>query len=238
MKYKNFIITKDKKFIFSYNPKVACTNWKCVLRYYEGFTESYLDAKVAHDRERSGLEFLSNLENSQDYLTDEGIKKFSFVRDPYSRIVSAYANKIEPLISGQRSSKQDNPYFYDIFKTIQGFKGKEITDPIIGFVYFLEWLIEVDDFHTNNEHWLPQSKLLDIENVQYDYVGRLENIDDDASVILKELGLDISFPSQKDVRFAPTNASSRLKTFLTKESVELINAIYSADFVNFKYQRV
>ncbi|MFT4851511.1 MAG: hypothetical protein ACI83B_004077 [Sediminicola sp.] len=46
---------EKQSFIFVYNPKVACTNWKCILRYINGHKEDYLSARIAHNKELSGL---------------------------------------------------------------------------------------------------------------------------------------------------------------------------------------
>jgi hypothetical protein len=51
----NFIYMEKQSFIFVYNPKVACTNWKCILRYINGHKEDYLSARIAHNKELSGL---------------------------------------------------------------------------------------------------------------------------------------------------------------------------------------
>ncbi|MCB4438254.1 sulfotransferase family protein [Alteromonas sp. McT4-15] len=235
MSYYNFIVTRDRRFIFAYNPKVACTNWKCVFRYYDGARADYLAPDIAHDRERSGLDFLSQLNEPDVYLRDKTIKKFSFVRNPYSRILSAYANKIEPYVNKTRSEIDDNPYFYEVFGIIEQHYGRKITSVQQGFVAFLNWILNVNDFHSTNEHWLPQSKLLDIDNVSYDFIGRLEHVKEDSAHIIKQLELDIPFPKQKDVKFAPTNATERLSSFMTKEAVSLINEIYKEDFQNFDY---
>ncbi len=92
--YSNFIYDKTGGFIFAYVPKVACTNWKSLLRYMAGQAD-WLDSKLVHDKAGGGLHYLDLNGGDVDLLSDPGIPKYTMVRDPYSRVLSAYLNKVE-----------------------------------------------------------------------------------------------------------------------------------------------
>lgn len=49
MNYKNFIYDEARGFVFAYVPKVACTNWKSLLRFMAG-EKDWLDNRRAHDK--------------------------------------------------------------------------------------------------------------------------------------------------------------------------------------------
>ena len=44
--YRNFIYNAERGFVFAYVPKVACTNWKSLLRYMAGH-DDWLDNKLS-----------------------------------------------------------------------------------------------------------------------------------------------------------------------------------------------
>lgn len=226
---------EKQNFIFAYNPKVACTNWKCILRYLNG-SKDYLDPAKAHDKEGSGLTFLCDIASAEYLIKDTSIPKYAFVRNPYDRVLSAYLNKIEPYTNGQRTSDQDNTYFYKVFVEIDAYRSEHLpSKSCVDFYCFLHWLDNVDDFHTNNEHWKPQSELLNIDKVNFDFIGKLENITHDAPTLLEKINCGIEFPSQKDVKFAPTKASEKKAKYYSNEEKKLANKIFSKDFKAFSY---
>ena len=76
-KYYNFIVNNDKKIVFAYVPKVACSNWKSIMRYLAGFSD-YLDLTLAHDRSKSGLKYLSDIEDPIGVIKNKEIKKRTY----------------------------------------------------------------------------------------------------------------------------------------------------------------
>ncbi|MFT4851069.1 MAG: hypothetical protein ACI83B_003633 [Sediminicola sp.] len=235
--YFNFIYMEKQNFIFAYNPKVACTNWKSIMRYLNG-GDDYLSAALAHDRTRSGLTFLSEIGEPLKYLQDPKVPKYAFVRNPYSRVLSAYLNKIEPYVLGSRGAGDDNTYFYKVFCEIDNYRLENLIEiQKVNFYCFLSWLANVENFHTANEHWRPQVELLRVKDVDFDFVGKLENIIQDAPELLNKMGCDITFPSQKDVRFAPTKANEKLDNYYKKQERQLVEMIYQEDFVFFSYDK-
>lgn len=226
---------EKQNFIFAYNPKVACTNWKCILRYLNG-SEDYLNPSKAHDREKSGLVFLSDLQDPEKLIEDNSIPKYAFVRNPFDRVLSAYLNKVEPYATDNRNSEEDNTYFYKVFLEIEQYRKEKLREKTkTDFYCFLHWLDNVDDFHTNNEHWSPQFDLLKFGEVSYSFVGKLENLTNDGPTLLKKIKCDIEFPSQKDVKFAPTKASDKKAKYYSKQEKELVKKIFSKDFLAFSY---
>lgn len=89
-------------------PKAANSNWKYLIRKYEGF-EDYSDLSKAHDKSRSGLKYLQDFtaDRLTELLKDPTILKFTFVRDPFSRTLSCYLNKF--------SSKEKNGEEYKVY---------------------------------------------------------------------------------------------------------------------------
>jgi len=225
----HFIYSKRNNFIFTYIPKVACTNWKCILRYLDGHAD-YLNTQIAHDRVRSGLAYLSTLQDGEVLLREPTIPKFTCVRNPYTRILSAYLNKVKPFALDNATSERD-PYFYMIFQKIDAFRKSEFSDTqFVSFGCFLKWIEASGDPLTRNEHWIPQTEILGTGEVFFDYIGRFENIQDDAPKLLELMKCDIPFPSQQTVKFPPTHASDLIKTYYEVDDYRTVNRIYDSDF--------
>lgn len=231
---ENFIYIKKLNVVFVYVPKVACTNWKCILRYLSEQND-YLNPALAHDRKRSGLTYVSDLPEKEDILNSSNAKKYSFVRNPYSRALSAYRNKIEPFDIGSRSMI-DQDFWSKTYQEIRAEVKEMFDSDYVDFLHFLKWLKCSDHFMVNNEHWLPQSDILGEDRVKYDFIGRMENMPMDSDYLLNLLACDLKFPSQADVSFPGTNSSNQLDEYYSYEAKQLVNELYERDFINFNYK--
>ncbi len=230
----NFIYSRNANVIFAYIPKVACTNWKCILRYLDGHKD-YLDARLAHDRNKSGLSYISKMPNGIDLLMDKNIAKLTCVRNPYSRILSAYLNKIKPFAQDNAPPDRD-VYFYQVFTVIDQYR--QIKHPeleYVDFSCFLEWIELSGDPLAGNEHWIPQTEILGKSEYIFDFIGRIENLHKDAQIILDWLKCDIPFPTQQAVNFPPTRASESIDTYYTQIEMEQVQRIFRDDFSFLQY---
>jgi hypothetical protein len=192
--------------------------------------KDYLDARKAHDRELSGFEFLSDREDSETLLRDKSIKKYCFVRNPFSRVLSAYLNKIEPFAIKQRLPEHD-PHFHDLHAIIDNFRLQNVPgEKRVNFFVFLKWIQESGDTHADNEHWIPQSDLLHLNTINYDFIGKFENIQADASRLLSMMNCELQFPTQEKMKFPPTRATDKLREYYSEREIQIAKAIYGSDF--------
>jgi hypothetical protein len=234
--YMNFIYNEERDFIFAYVPKVACTNWKSLLRYMAGH-ENWLDNKLAHDEVNSGLKYLDLKTDDAQLLRSPIVKKFTMVRNPYSRVLSAYLNKVE-LHLPPRHQTEGEDHFYKVVRSIDKFRREKLdvsAFPKINFEVFLLWLRDSGSLFVNDEHWALQTVLLGYPDVKYSFIGRFENLDTDAVHILQEMSCDKGFPTQKDVRFPPTNAKSQFDLYFNGTCYELVNQVFHKDFIALNY---
>lgn len=233
-RYNNFIYNKERGFVFAFVPKVACTNWKSLLRYMEGH-QNWLDSKLAHDVANSGLHYIGNSEAGDAILRDNSIKKYAMVRDPYTRVLSAYLNKIDSRL---RAEFPSGDKFSKVVKIIDAFRNKKLDVkrfPSVSFEVFLIWLSQARKEVTADGHWEPQHKLLRIPDIHYDFIGKFENIKHDSDHILNLMGCDAKFPTQGQIKFKPTNATNKLAEHYTPGAYELVRKLYAKDFEAFDY---
>lgn len=239
MRYENFIYMRELDFIFAYVPKVACTNWKALMRRARGF-QDYLDASVSHHKIYSGLTYLHNDFEYHSVINDKNIKKYCCVRDPYTRILSAFLDKIERRIEYIDGDNIEVDYFLQVARKVDSFRrGALDTDnfPELNFEVFLLWLRDSSDLERFDEHWQKQSILLMVDQVEYDIIGRFENLRIDSKIILNAMGLDFEFPSQKDLRFPATAAADKMKNYYSDRAIALVSDIFSEDFNALGYKK-
>lgn len=146
-------------------------------------------------------------------LNDPGCFRFAFVRNPYTRSVSGYLDKIS---SGRE------PRF-----------GKRLGLPkAASLLEFLRRISE-QEVDTMNRHWRPQSALVS-PKIKLDFLGRFERFNEDFAAVLDRLGVDSS--AIRERRAHQTSADDHL-ALIGPEEKTLIDRIYRDDFERFGYPK-
>jgi hypothetical protein len=158
-----------------------------------------------------------------------GWRSFTFVRNPYSRVVSFYFNKF--VDTGNKWRKNDLPRYRGL---------REDTT----LAEFVAWLAtdEGSDRHAD-PHFLSQHYFVLAEDgvPALDYVGRIENADMDLRELQDELGLDreplphLNSNIHSNIGF---DSSRRWLDVLDDRSKRIIASRYDADFEFFGYERL
>ncbi|MEW6997527.1 sulfotransferase family protein [Colwelliaceae bacterium BS250] len=138
----------------------------------------------------------------------DSLFKFAIVRDPFSRTLSAYLDKIDRVFNqnGEKIS------FKDFLKSLNS-----------GKLY-------------SNLHWAPQSSILLIPFEDFDFIGKFENLNDDLGHIINKIKNDTSNENSFS-RKGPssTNASDKIKKYYDAECVELMQQMFAKDFAILGY---
>ncbi len=139
----------------------------------------------------------------------EQLFRFAFVRNPFTRTLSAYLDKIE-----RRAIRQN----------------KNTT--------FKKFLFELDagKLHSN-AHWAPQSDLFLIPAEQFDFIGRVESLQTDLSKVKKRLLNTHDVEPVKSFLGNATNATSKLALYYDDEATQLVRKLYRKDFELFDYSQ-
>jgi hypothetical protein len=113
--------------------------------------------------------------------------KFSFVRNPYDRLVSCYYSKINPKVVGIDQEPHE---------------GVELR-PGMTFAQFVEAVYLIPDDKAN-VHFRSQHLFLRAPDAKgdllVDFLGRFENMERDFARAAKELGLGLSLPHSNPSR--------------------------------------
>lgn len=135
---------------------------------------------------------------------------FTFVRNPYTRILSAYLDRI--------GRKLDNNFDYN---------GDDIT-----FEAFLQSLSKNNPFELDR-HYRPLSLLSFLGMLNYNYIGKVENLANGLDKVLSRIS---SYNGSVLNRLEhATQAKNMVKKYYSKKALDIVNSIFHNDFVNFNY---
>ncbi len=221
----NYLVncSKKHKFVYVETPKVACSTIKRVLQLIEVDGDQSRLPKNVHDRGNSPLATPFNIGVDPDRLfSGDEYFRFAFVRNPYTRILSAYLDK---MVKNQWERNRLLPTL--------GFA----PDAQITLLQFLEVIREVPHIH-KDIHWTPQSYLLQRHRVDYHFIGRLENFAAGFERVIKKIKPDADenlFTIRADHH--KTDANEKIAEYVGPRERDLILEIFENDFVDFGYDR-
>ena len=136
--------------------------------------------------------------------------KFTFVRNPYARLISGWKDKV--VLGGSGG----------------GIHKPELLERFQDFDVFVDWLVEHDPADLN-PHFRPQSLLVPDE---VDFVGRTETLNQDLKLVLKHIGLPVDLSIPHHNKSGPAGFSI---ADVAGETLEKINLLLEPDFKRFGY---
>lgn len=253
----NHLIVDDRHgIIYCYVPKVACTNWKRVMIV---LSESLLDQGAPYtdpmDIPREHVhntsthftfnKFWRRYGKFSRHLMKIKLKKYTkflFVRDPFVRLISAFRSKFE----------LENEEFYRRFaipmlKLYSNYTSlpTSVSEAFgvglkVSFSDFIQYLLDprTEKLAPFNEHWRQVYRLCHPCQIEYDFIGKLETLDEDAAHLLQLLKVDhlLRFPPS----YRNRTASSWEEDWFANIPVawrQQLYKLYEADFVLFGYPK-
>ncbi|MBK1725627.1 sulfotransferase family protein [Halorhodospira neutriphila] len=141
---------------------------------------------------------------------------FTFVRNPYDRVLSAYLDKMR---AGHKKIQK--------VRSRVAFSG-EFPD-FSDFVFYLEQGGLYDDIH-----WAPQHNLLPPFK-KLDLIGRVENLESDLKEVTARIFPGIPYQGPVDSRSHATGASGKRYNYYTANLRKRIERLYRKDFKKYGY---
>ena len=210
--------------------KVACTTVKTVLLCMEGeLSPEVLAGKVHHPNRGTHLGALDTPQ-VVEALSSPDWFRFSFVRNPYERLLSAYKSKL--------GSPNDSQYAWlrDEIRAEFDYPTREGTPATIAFRDLVAYLTQRPERVWRDGHFNSQTNILAEGLINYDYIGRFETFCTDFNRVLARLGV-----SEEAVELATENRNPTPQTPLPwvydDKIADVVYELYRPDFEHFGYLR-
>ena len=259
----DFIVNHDYRCVYCPIGKVASTSLIRIFVQLSNLPDKeaalalprgYIHAYAKHNLT---LAAYHSQAEAMEILNDPSYFKFSFVRNPWNRLISAYLDKfvVKPNI---RKSLFLPKHIKEVVKAVYESEGlspdykKSIT-----FRQFVEYLKSTKNEYLDG-HWKPQ--YLYLGETQFDFVGQLENLSEDFEYVKNKLSIkDFDLPhTNKTTSVEGVNCSKELSAdknyadhypseliklkklpgyseFYTPELVDIIRQRYIKDIEKFGY---
>lgn len=156
--------------------------------------------------------------------------RFSFVRNPYARLVSCWADKYldKPLVRGESFVDKFLEHYRQVDSRVPVGAGHTLS-----FADFARFALATKSDRLDT-HWQLQQELVDGPGIALDFVGRVETFDRDFARVNDHLCVDLR---QNDVRFKPirTRKHAPWSEYYTPELASTVYRGYERDFDRFSY---
>jgi len=214
-------------------PKSACTKIKLVLQQLEGWPVPP-DPMRIHYRDEPGMAFLPSI---GDFSTDAAVEiltsphwfRFSFVRNPYARLFSAYKSQVMDLMSPYMGFRESIRRAASYPTAIGAALGR------VGFADFVHYIAGQTDAQRDG-HWKSQTGSLHLDRIAYDCIGRVETFAQDFTPVLQRFAAPPELLGSLAERVNTTPALP-LAAAYSKQLADTVYAIYADDFETFGYDR-
>lgn len=231
----NAYFSPRHQLLYIATPKVACTTLKWWFADLVGIQPSIVQSSISLESDPELVIHDSFAQVAPEYTGSNAARlaaalvspdyfRFCIVRNPFTRIFSAWQSK---WLLGESLQIDSYPNAFDV-RTINS-----VSDIRLAFECFLRAVSAVGDMSHHDVHVAPQWALLEPEQIAYTVIGQIE----DPSVLLNALTIHLgpSFRNplaglQSNVSLLPYSPS-----WISDESVRLIRKIYARDFELFGY---
>lgn len=145
---------------------------------------------------------------------------FTFVRNPYTRLLSAYLDKI---------AGRNDPAKY---RFVGVATGHDEADQV-SFPEFISYLENGGLF--SNPHWAPQTSLIPIKLERVAFVGYVEALDEGLQRVIDTIFGPGTYQVTHSRETRRQGAANQLSRFFSDELYTRVHALYASDFEAFGY---
>ena len=231
LRHSSFVHVR-KRYLYFEVPKAACTQMKELLRRQEGapaiqlFAGKLMETRremFIHARENVPLPSLVDLDDAtqKEVLESDGFFRFAIVRNPYSRVVSAWKNKVVPCEPGAER------LYLEIKGRLPDMHAKEL----IAFDEFVSYLGKID-LRASDPHWRRQVDHLFLDALSFSLVGKMEDMSGAMERFQQHLGLAEPLMTGKKNVSAPVGLATYDQNLADK-----VYSLYREDFERLGYNR-
>ncbi|XP_038078589.1 carbohydrate sulfotransferase 13-like [Patiria miniata] len=221
----NIIVDDAHKVVYCSVPKVACTSWKKVFLVLNKSFKNTSEISQ-YFANRDGQKMLIRLKDLPDADINRILKsytKFLFARHPFSRVLSAFRNKLDPESTFERAEIWQRTVGKRILDEYR--ESRKAGAPFdLTFEEFIRYLTdpEVPRKKSSNKHW---SRIYDQClpcDIDYDVIGKFETLNEDSEYILRLIHADdVIFPGSDSS--SPTGSSNQTRLESYYKGVPLVD---------------
>lgn len=209
-------------YVFVEIPKAGCSTIKRTLQSMEAEGRGVRLPENVHDKANSPLQSPADaVLTVRELLREADLFRFCYVRNPFTRVLSAYLDKIV-----------ENEWERDRLAPTLGLSPEHISSLKV----FLE-AVAMQPNHMRDIHWRTQTSLLRPDEIPYDFVGRFESIGASLRRVVTRVSPTAFGGESERVAFHATNAARKVAHFIGAEEAALVREIFADDFENFGYSR-
>ncbi|XP_028462111.1 carbohydrate sulfotransferase 12 isoform X2 [Perca flavescens] len=218
----------------------------CIIYCFIPKSKPYPDPKsinvdLVHDIDK--LIYLNAFPKEEIEAKLKNYTKFMFVRDPFTRLISAYRDKFlqwHDEYYYRNFSREILRLYTNLTNPPQTVKEASVTELHPSFYNFIQYLLDprTEEKQPFDLHWKQMYRQCHPCLIQYDFLGHQETLQQDAKQLLKMLKLenDIKFPPSYENMTSPTSVSEWFGTVPLEDRRKLYQ-LYEKDFRLFGYRR-
>lgn len=228
----------DPKLIYLQNPKVASTAIRRVLAELSGKKISWA---LRHRKSEFGnpprMQHVG-LQKFYQLATDPQTLVFSFVRNPYDRLVSAWANKFAkfPLVRSSRFGSW-RPVI-DTYLRVRAEIDPSLPagpNAYLSFPEFVRYACATADTFIEKHIYL-QTKIIDVPGLTPGLIGKYENFQADLEKLYDRIQAPIEV-RQRLLSKVNNSTRSRCSEYFTQDLANQVYQAFERDFDAFHYPR-
>lgn len=232
LRYDSFV-SLDKRYMYVQVPKAACTQVLEIMRIIENappmkvltheLWESRRDMFI-HAPSNRPLPSLVDLDNrtQREVLESPNFFRMTVVRNPYTRLVSAWRNKIllcEPIVR-------------DEYVRLKGGLPDMHHKSLVTFSEFVTYLESNCDLNNCDPHWRRQVDQIFFPALNLSHVVKLEHLGEG----LRRFGQHVNLPDSLVASGKNISIPVGSVTY-TQELADRVYALYQSDFETLEYDR-
>lgn len=228
------LISRDLKLMFVPTPKAGCTSIKWAMATAQGtlspqlFSAQGETQQMIHNPANHGLPNFASLgaKERQTIFHDPSWIRFCVTRDPYSRLLSGWINRV--LLEANEGPGADRAFAHESWDQ------SVPTDLGQGFRDFVRRLIGPAAPVITDKHFCSQMSLLRPDVFPYTDIVKINELDEFVACVAASSIERSRFDPQ------PMNVSLRIdpQSVFDSETASLVDAYFAEDFEQFGYQRI
>ena len=209
-----YVFDDQAKLVYLVNSKVACTSIK------KSLADTFLNVRIADEHAVHHSSAISSMITRKYQPRFDDYYFFTYVRNPFERLVSAYVNKFRDFERIRRTGFEMEHYLGGIF---------DLDD---SFEEFAEKVARIPD-RLSDRHFMEQHHLIaSMAGRKPDFIGRLEDINTSWPQIQQRFSL-------KDIpHYNRTSKYDYRDYYTSRRLVELVRQRYKRDIDNYGYEDV